>query len=362
MLKALLSFSFIAFGLAALFFSTSRGVSEWIENVRTYPPNMDYWWAQPVSNWGDLAGMSYLEKIKKFREIKNCNFEPVTDSGDRNINLYLYGDSYVAEISKGAFANVNKFTLLFRLGSHRITLDPGKRNVLIIEMAERYVREKFSSRQLLVDQIVVNNFQPQMQQLVVKRKTSQPQDSSFGIWCLFNPNINHNLEYHLFNYRFLMLPREVKAMINYEFFNRASGDVVISENGNYLFYKPTVVSNDLRSSYDFLSSVELDTLVNSLNEVYMNFRQAGFDEVYLSIIPNTVTILQPQPYNQLIPLLESNPRVKMPTIDIYHVFEQHKEPSTLFRAGDTHWNNNGLQLWLQKINAVLIRESIKAKQ
>lgn len=157
----------------------------------------------------------------------------------------------------------------------------------------------------------------------------------------------------MFNYNFLIFPRQVKAVLNYTLFNRASGDVVISDDGNYLFYKITTMQNNLCSSYDRLGSNEVSTIVASLDTIYDHYKQAGFDEVYFSAIPNPASILQPAPYNNLIPLIQNHPKMKMPSIDMYTLFKQAQEPASLYRAGDTHWSNRGLHLWLQQVNNIL---------
>ena len=179
----------------------------------------------------------------------------------------------------------------------------------------------------------------------------------FGIDDLFNAHINQNLEYHLFNYNFMIFPRQAKAALNYILFSRASGDVVISDDGSYLFFKPTVAQNGRCSSYSRLLKSETDSIVASLDTLYDRYKQAGFAEVYFSPIPNAATILQPEGYNNLIPAIQNDPKMKMPVIDIYDVFKAYKAPGALYRAGDTHWSNTGTQMWLQLVNTMLRTQS-----
>jgi hypothetical protein len=144
---------------------------------------------------------------------------------------------------------------------------------------------------------------------------------------------------------------EAKAAINYYFFNRASGDVVISDDKDFLFLKETVSKTDIGSSYYQFSAEQLANLVTSLNTIYDHYKANGFDEVYYSVIPNSATINQPAGYNILIPSLQSDPRLRMKIIDIYTPMKNANE--VLYFRGDTHWNLKGLQLWLDVVNRTL---------
>jgi len=235
-------------------------------------------------------------------------------------------------------------------GSDSMKLNSSKTNILIIEMAERYIREIFKSTDLLDKQNVYGHKSPPAN----GQKTNS---ISINKNKIFNQNTNQNLEYNLFNYNFLIAPRLHKADLNYLFFNRGSGDVVISENGNYLFYKPTVTDQGLLSCYAFIDQKEVHNIINNLNSIYDFYRSAGFDEIYISFIPNTAAILQPQSYNQLLPLIQNNESLKMKVIDIYTPFKHFDTPGTLFRAGDSHWNNRGLQIWIDSVINNLKNES-----
>ena len=43
----------------------------------------------------------------------------------------------------------------------------------------------------------------------------------------------------------------------------------------------------------------------------------------------------------------------MPMIDVYSAFAGSPDPGKLYRVGDTHWNNNGLQVWIRLVNQIL---------
>ena len=99
----------------------------------------------------------------------------------------------------------------------------------------------------------------------------------------------------------------------------------------------------------------------NLNATFEYYKKDGFDEVYLSIIPNPVTILQPLNYNGLIPALQNPIRLKGTfIIDMYSLFSQDPNPGRLYRIGDTHWSNMGIQVWLKYVNAELKKQNRQA--
>ena len=96
------------------------------------------------SDAGDLVSMSYLDNVKNFREPFDY-FYPKGDSTDsRNIDLYIYGDSYLEWVHSSAFHFINSYHYSRRsYNDLSYTLDPNKRNILIIEYAERFARGEF---------------------------------------------------------------------------------------------------------------------------------------------------------------------------------------------------------------------------
>ena len=173
--------------------------------------------------------------------------------------------------------------------------------------------------------------------------------------AFFNKNINQNLQCNLFNYNAIIPMFQYKAALNYYLFNRASGDVVISNDRNFLFLKQTVSLTEASSSYGPLTGDEVTTLVNNFNTIYDHFKTVGFSDIYLSIIPNPATIMQPEGYNQLIPLIEKNPALKMKVLDMYTEFRNTNE--VLYQPGDTHWNKAGVQRWVNRVNGILLGQT-----
>jgi hypothetical protein len=51
----------------------------------------------------------------------------------------------------------------------------------------------------------------------------------------------------------------------------------------------------------------------------------------------------------------------MPVIDVYSIYTRNPNPASLYRRGDTHWNNNGMQIWLALVNNELTKHSQEVK-
>ena len=234
-------------------------------------------------------------------------------------------------------------------------LDRTKKNIFIIEISESQLRDYFASLRMLAE-ICDSSLNANATSKTYLRNKPNVKMASFlpelAADMFFNRNINQNLQYNLFNYNFITPMFGYKAAINYYCFNRASGDVVISNDRQFLLYKGTVEDTGTGSSFSEINADEIRTIVDNLNTVYANFKAHGFNEVYLSIIPNTVSVVEPAKYNHLIQLIEKNRQLKMPVIDAYSIYENN--PRAYFLAGDTHWNNKGLLLWLKTVNERLL--------
>jgi hypothetical protein len=266
------------------------------------------------------------------------------------------------------FAGLTGFHYINRTHGLKFHLDTSRNNVMVIEISERYMRAYFSSLQML-DEVVdtcgtkvsSGMIYPGSPYMAGKNSGRVffpvPSQASFVpanlIDVFFNKYINQNLQCNLFNYQVIIPLFESKAALNYTLFNRASGDVVISNDRNYLFLRETVSRTDVGSSYEPINETEIKVLVDDLNVIYDHYRSIGFREVYLSVIPNSATILQPDGYNNLIPQVQNAVGLRMRIIDAYSLFRQSTD--VLYMPGDTHWNNKGRQKWLDLVNEILIK-------
>lgn len=356
--KKIAAFIGILFSIAVLYVSTSRSCMSYIYANRIWGGPHNKWYSPYRSKGGDLTGMAYLDGIRKFVEPMSYTFEKAIDSTPANIHLLLYGDSYTKDIPDSAFACISHYDY-GRRGYTNIayTLDSNEKNILVIEIGERFLRDYFSKI------FIFNNVGPDVHAATTTTPTAPfiaPRHyASFAlpdlgfVDSMFNPNINQNIEQNVFNYAIINPIRILKATFNYHFFNRASGDVIVSKNNNALFLKETAITTGKPSSYSEITDQELFTIVNNINTIYDSYTQRGFKAVYLSIIPNPASILQPEGYNNLIPKVQNHPGMKVPCINVYDVFKADKDPARLYRQGDTHWNNKGMHIWLNMINAEL---------
>ncbi|WP_426669804.1 hypothetical protein ACPPVU_00900 [Mucilaginibacter sp. McL0603] len=361
-MKRVFSWLFIIIGMAVLVMSTSRGMMKYVSDKR-------YGWTGAFgihrADGGDLVNMAFLDKEPKFLQHTNFVFKRSPDTVNRNINLYVWADSYVIHIPDYSYAHVNKF----QLGRRDFTdlhykLDPNKKNILIIENGERFVRIYFKYL------VIFDHVQKDKSALsfLYSYSNSPAHYASLGlggvhVTDLFNPDINQNIEYNLFNYNCINWIRELKAEMNYQYFNRVSGDVALSENGKHLFLRQTIAAHDILSCYEAMKSTEINTLCSNIDTIYKHYKKEGFDEVYFSIIPNPATILQPVYYNGLIPVLEKRAdSMGVPFIDIFKAFSHYPNPSELYTNGDTHWNNKGWEIWLDAVNTELNKQSGQLKK
>jgi hypothetical protein len=358
-MRKLFSWFLIFLGLFVLFISTSKDAMKSISDRRNNDVGL---FGTYHGVGGDLGSISYLGKVPKFSKHDPFTYKRPPDTTDKNIDLYVFGDSYVVFIPDSAYAHIAHF----HSGRRDYTnlyykLDPNKRNILIFENAERFarfwLRHTFAYGAIMPD----TTGKP----ISLRLPTAQVTSAAFmdiPLEKLFNPNINPNLEYNLFNYNLINPVRELKAMLNYKFFRRGSGDVVISEDGNELFLKQTVAETGFMSSYEKLNPHLLDSLTDTIGAMYQHYKKQGFDEVYLSIPPNPASILQPKYYNGFIPLLKKKlDSAGIPYIDDYDLFIKSPDKGSLFFPDDTHWNSNGEEIWINTVNEILTKESRKAK-
>ena len=354
-MRKIASIFFIVVGLALLIVSSSDKLMKKIIEERS-GLNSNFGIHQFPG--GDLVSISYLDKVKRFQEIDPFIFvRPADDTGSRNIDLYIYGDSYLKEVPDSAFACVNSYHFCRRgYEDMNYTLDRHKKNILIIEIGERFARVEF-----------------ELQEMMRHFKKKQPETSSLHLSArpliyakfldldIFSPDINRNLEFNLYGYRFWDEVKFAKASVTYYLFKRAVGDASVSDDGSRLFLKETLAENGRASSYYPFDERELQVYFSQLNAYFKYYKADGFDEVYLSIIPNPVTILQHKNYNGLIPALQNPDSLKgMHVIDMYTPFLKDPNPGRLFRIGDTHWSNYGIQIWVNAVNAELRKQNRQA--
>lgn len=315
------------------------------------------WWGLYDWYYGNLTGMAHLESVRKFRSIEEYPSARPTYNANKDKILYLQGDSNTRhpKLKVADFAGLADFHYLERSFDYQYHLDTTKKNILILSISETRVLDYFKDLKML-EEVRDSADKKQVLQPVLPPNIDLIACSFISgltVDVFFNKFINQNLECNLFNYNLLMPLYSYKAAINYYLFRRASGDVVISNDGNCLFYKETVSATHQHSVYRTLPKEETDKLIDNLNSIYRHFRQVGFKEVYLSVIPSTATILQPEGYNGLIPILENNRHMEMKLLSMYDAFKGH---SDYYLSGDVHWTDIGFRKWLGIMNEQLMKD------
>lgn len=281
----------------------------------------------------------------------------------RNINLYVTGESFTGEsfiglgetirmkkpLNKYNFCGVNIYKSAWRGKEiYRINIDPTKKNILIIEIVEWSMRDDFSDKSTTNYWNDINNIF--MIDYGNNQKLKKKNMKDKIVKMIFNQRlINQNLEFNLFSNPIFRIIKEWKATINMDILKR-EGNVVISRDKKYLLYRSMIDPKLNVSPFKSISDHEINNIVKNINQIYQTYKKYGFDEIYLSIIPSPVTIIDPtmMKYNELIPRIQMNKNLKVPIIDTYNAMK--KVNYQLYLNSDPHWNQRGLQLWIDIVN------------
>ncbi len=295
-------------------------------------------------HFGDLYRLSNLPQFKEEQTPCPSVAPAPTESPT---HFYLIGDSFSEPERIGPRDFPTHYFLRTRWEQqNRVQLDTTKRNVLLIETVERHFRDHFS--------------QPVTSLLVVADTGQKSPDPARTVGQRIralvdlippSPVVEERLETLLFGHAWALWWKEQKAALTLAVFDRANPKVGLSRDQQHIFVGlDTDTTTGKTSAFTPLPDPELDQLVDSLNTVYDRYRAAGFAAVYLSIIPNKVTLLAPDlgHYNHLIERVQQHPRLRLPVVDVYSVYKETREP--LYAIGDSHWNCMGRALWLKTVN------------
>lgn len=325
----LLRFIVLSIALVLWAGSLSTTVSRWLYKVGVIAD--DY-------RFGDLYRLSTLPQFKQ-TTIKCPSAQLSSDTAATH--LYIIGDSFSEEqrISQHDFpvSHYQRVAWDFR---QRAQLDPTKRNVLILESVERHVREHFSIpiTELAVDTDTIRT--PARRLSLRKRLSSE----------FHRSDVEERLESTLFSQDWAFWFKELKARLTFDWFSRVSTGVSLSKNGQHLFLRSdTDTTKKLNSSFAPLTDQAVKTLVDSINAVGDRYKKLGFDDVYLSIIPNKASILETErtDYNRLVERVQQSPALRVKPIDVFSRY-QHVKPSP-YSVSDTHWNCIGRAIWLEQV-------------
>ncbi|UFH52034.1 hypothetical protein [Spirosoma sp. KNUC1025] len=294
--------------------------------------------------YGDLYRIAPLPQFKLS--------QPTCPSSNRSsdtssTHLYIIGDSFTEpqRLTKSDF-RVSHFQRVAWSYSLPVQLDPGKRNVLLIESVERHVREHF--RQPVTELVVQSD--------TTRLSHEQPALYKRIYDDFHRSDVEERLESALFSQDWAFWFKELKAKLTLDWFNRAYTSVSLSNNHKHVFLHSdtdTTKAKALNSSFSFVTDQEVNAVVDSINANADRYRKLGFNEVYLSLIPNKASILEPDRgvYNHLIERIQNNTRLRIPTVNTYQPFSQH--PTGMYLKSDTHWTCDGRAIWLNLVRQKL---------
>ncbi len=295
--------------------------------------------------YGDLYRLSNLPQFKD--PVQVCPPPAPPPSGE-GVALYVIGDSFTEpeRLSQRDFPGSDFLRTKWE-NQNRVLLDTAKRNILLIETVERHFREHFAQPVTMLT-IVADTARPQTPATNQASITRQLSD------FIQSKGIEERLETVLFSQNVFLWFRELKASLNLNGFGRVAPTVGISQDHNHLFAGlDTDTTKHKNSSFAALPNAELKSLIDSANATADRYRGLGFDAVYLSIIPNKASILDPAQgrYNHLIERVEGHPRLRVPVVSVYEQYK--RQPDRVYAAGDSHWNCTGRRIWIEQVRKTI---------
>lgn len=329
-------FSFLCLLLFVI--SQSKSFMEWWADYRLNKLHLPFTRAK----YGDLYSGCFLPQFMDTATHKLTTYR----SSRNKIDLYILHDSYLeGKVKKENFIGVDKLIMSNMSGNGvPVKLDKTKKNILILECSERTADWRLTDTATSFHKFI---FGAKDSMALKKEKTP-------FINYFFNPFINYNIEFNLFDYEFLRPIKETKAKLNYALFERVPKDIVVSTDKQYLFLGETVDPSRIESSFRPITFEQTDFIAKRMNITRNYFRRKGFSEVYFAIIPNPVSILDRERmnYNYKLFYIEFSSYSKFKSIDVYGLFKN--SGKKVYRRDDSHWNSTGLQMWVNEVNSRLI--------
>lgn len=308
---------------------------------------------------GDLYNITNLRAFKEENYEANTNLieadKPNTHY--KNVHLYTIGDSFTAMDTTYYAGGRNVHVWVGHEHPTVAPLDTTKKNILVIEFIERVLQERLYFPDF--EEIYMQRGIVQANQRTEIRQPAGKEKPTSELFARFGPEINQRLEFILFNSNLFTWFKELKAQILLSVFDRVSG-AVISPDKQHLFYSQEADPAYILCSFHPVSDRRLNTLIANLNTIRRHYLRMGFDEVYVCMIPNKVTILAPTlgAYNHQIERIEASPRLEAPVISMIDTLRQHPE---WYHLGDGHWNKEGKRFWLHRVNSLAAEWAAKPK-
>lgn len=309
---------------------------------------------QDSYRYGDLYRLSNLAQFKQPTEV--CAKKFAHTRPKNNVALYIIGDSFTEKerINADDF-EANHYLRLHWNDSLHVSLDTTQRNILVLQTVERHFREHFAVpvRQLIIDNKQHGTVESQKS---VEALQLHHQNSCLTMYKDAEQVLKESEESlvsFLFSGDFFLRFKEWKAALNLHYFERHSDQVALSPDKKNILFGWDTDSTRITSSFKNFPESELTHLIQQVNQTRQYYRKQGFDEVYLSIIPNKTSIVAPEMgnYNHLVERVQQHPSLQIPLIDVWTIFSQHRQ--RVYSLGDTHWNCHGQALWLEQVNRCL---------
>lgn len=313
------------------------------------PTILPWLWKEQVVEdgyqYGDLYKLSTLSKFRDPRHQCTGYVPPARPQSAKKVHLYIIGDSFTEKgrVGLNDFP-VDEYTWVKWSDFLHIKLDTTQHNILLLESVERHFRQKFASSAITV---LVPDSATFIQNGASSKFMHQLDEAFKG------SHTADRLDGFLFQNDFALRIKEWKSDFNHRFFDRTASGVTLVNNDRDVVYYMDTDTPEVTSSFTPVRQTELDSIITNVNASRDFADSLGFDHVILSIIPNKVSVLNPDygVYNNLIERVYSHPKLDIPYIDVLGDFRRMGRSS--YMKGDSHWTCEGQTIWLNKINALL---------
>jgi hypothetical protein len=294
--------------------------------------------------YGDLYRMANLSAFKDPKQECPDYNPPSRKSSEKKVHLYIVGDSFTEaqRVEEQDFV-VDAYTYVHWSDLLHAKLDTSETNILLLESVERHFRQHLETPVSLI----IPDSATFVQRVVSSKFMNKLDDAFNGKFA------QDRFEALLFQNEAFLKLKEWKADFTYHAFHRFNTSVsLVDEDRSIVSYMDTDTPN-ITSSFSKIRNTEIDSLVNNLAQSQQNAVKMGFDFVALSIIPNKVSVLNPDydTYNQLIERIYQHPKLSVPYIDVLADFRSMGRAAYL--KGDSHWTCEAQNLWLNKTNALI---------
>ena len=294
--------------------------------------------------YGDLYRMANLSAFKDPRQECPDYTPPAKKVTSKKVHLYIVGDSFTEKqrVDSSDFS-VDKYTYVHWSDILHVKLDTSETNILLLESVERHFRQHLTTP---LTSVVPDS--ATFVQRVTSSKFMHKLDDTFN-----GKQAQDRFEALLFQNEAFLKVKEWKADFTYHLFHRYNSSVsLVNDDQTVVSHMDTDTPN-VTSSFSKIEDSEIDSLVTNVGKTEVAALAMGFDFVALSIIPNKVSVYQPDydVYNQLISRIYQHPKLSVPYIDVLSDFRKLGTKSYL--KGDSHWTCEAQNLWLNKVNTLI---------